>query len=466
MALRSRFAAIIIAAFLAQSTPAISAGASACEPKPLPSDAVPGTLSPTLLGAHLLFNQANDKMRARKDFLRSLAGIPIRNLRFPGGTIADNYLWRERKTGRDDWFPFNHKSSSDDLDFDEFMSVARCLGAQPAIVLNLRYWLAKGKMEEGMAEAEDWVRYANIEKKFAIRNWEFGNEVYGGKPQQQSPLTAEQYGAYYGELRSRLKKIDPQVELGMVLPNEPDFVAAGGSTSWWNGAIGSAGSKIDFVVLHKYPVPRPRKLMNTGSGMGEMLAVANSRLRKLAGRDVPIHLTEWNIGSRSAGNPKVVRHDSIGHALFVADALLDMADNGVLSANFWPLIGPRDQGLLDASDLSLNAAGQTMRLLGSLAGWRLDAGKTSEEGGLSLHVLANGGKRRALIAINRSKADRVLDYRGLVGPCEASAKILKPAGEASGVSSLAQRVSAISTESVDAEAFSLSAFSVTVLACR
>ena len=427
---------------------------------------MPGTFSPLLFGAHLLFNKATDDVRSKPAFLRSLESIPVSNLRFPGGTIGDNYLWREEKTARSDWFPFDYQASQNDLDFDEFMAVARCIGAQPTIVLNLRTWVARGDIEGGIAQAEDWLRYANQQKGHGIRYWELGNEVWGRKRQKQSPMLGAEYGRYYSTFRKRLKAIDPSIELGLVLPSKLEDVAMGDVGSWWDETIKGANGEIDYLVIHRYVVPPMRKLVRTGSTIDALLARIQEKTHASLGRPLPVHMTEWNIGSRSAGRPGIVRHDSIGHALFVADGLLDLAESGVRLATYWPLFGPADQGLLDKSDLSLNASGKAMKLLAPLAGWRIARVQSRVAPDMQISLLASGdNQQQAVVAINWSPRDVVVDWQALIGGCSASAQVLRPSGPVEIPEDLAAAAREDSAHNI-AGAYSLAGFSVAVITTR
>jgi hypothetical protein len=415
-----------------------------------------------LFGTHLLFNQAQDSVRANPNFLASLTSIPIRSLRFPGGTIGDNYLWREEKTARSDWFPVNYKASAQDLDFDEFMTVVKCLGGQASIVLNLRYWVAKGDIEGGIKEAEDWVNYANKQKGYGVRYWEFGNEEYFDTVQKLAPMSGAQYGKYYAAFRQRLKAIDPSIELGMVMPNDVSAKVARDNGPWWDDAMKGAQGEVDYVVIHRYVVPKVGKLLRTGSTIGEMLASIKAQMHTTPGKAVPIHLTEWNIGSRSIDNPNIIKHDTVGHALFVADAILDEAEQGVRFATFWPLLGPQEQGLLDKSSLSLNAPGEVMKMMASLSGWSIVKPQTNVSPGLQVSVFKDAGKRKAIVAINWTLDPQTVDWKNLAGDCPATARIIHAEGETVKRRSLFGKIVEGSSE-VSGGSYSLPGLSVAVI---
>jgi hypothetical protein len=218
----------------------------------------------------------------------------------------------------------------------------------------------------------------------------------------------------------------------MVMPNDIGATVAGDSGTWWDEAIKAAGGDIDYVVIHRYAVPRAGGLLRSGSGIGELLAAVKTKMQSSLGRTIPIHLTEWNIGSRSARNPNIVKHDTIGHALFVADALLDQAREGVRLAAYWPLFGPADQGLLDRSTYSLNAAGEVMQMLAPLVGWQVDDGGSAVAQGLQLSRFRQQQGALAIAAINWKTQPQPIDWTSIAGGCDATAVVMKP--QAAGVS--------------------------------
>ena len=424
-----------------------------------------GTLSPLLFGTNILITEVDDKLLANPSFHGSLTSIPLRSLRFPGGTIGDNYLWRQATTARPDWFPNNFKPGPGKLDFDEFMGLVKCLGGQPTIVLNLRSWLAQGKVDEALAEAEDWVRYANVEKGYGIRFWEFGNEVYGKRPQRQSPIMSMEYGKLYQEFRRKLKAVDPNIELGLVLSGAFGRIVPGDDYPWWTGAVEGAGRDIDYVVLHKYQRPKKHRFLKSGSRIGEFLKKANATMMAKFGRTWPIHLTEWNVSMRQADDPNGIKFDSIGHALFVADGLLDEADNNVRVADYWPLVGKINQGLIDRNH-ALSAAGKAMKLIERFAGWRMTAPQGELPAGLQVRMFAGAGHGRGAVIINWQPLGRALDWKPLTGDCAASADTLRPDSVAGERASLDAGVQEKSVASLATPSINIPGLSIMAIVCN
>ena len=84
-------------------------------------------------------------------------------MRYPGGSYADIYHWRDNTA------PGGYVAP--DTDFDHFMAGVQRAGAQAMVIANY----GTGTPQE----AADWVRYANVTKGYGVKYWEIGNELYG-----------------------------------------------------------------------------------------------------------------------------------------------------------------------------------------------------------------------------------------------------------------------------------------------
>ncbi len=424
-----------------------------------------GTLSPLLFGANIDITEVDAKLLANPAFHAALTSIPLRSLRFPGGAIGDNYLWRQATTARSDWIPQNFKPGPDTLDFDKFMGLVKCLGGQPTIVLNLRSWLAAGKVDEALAEAEDWVRYANVEKRYKIRFWEFGNDIYGKRPQRQSPITSMEYGKLYQEFRHKLKAIDPTVELGLVLPGAFGRNVPGDDYPWWAGAVEGAGRDIDYVVLQRYQKLKKNKFGKGGSRIDKFLKKADAKMMVEFGKTWPVHLTEWNITARAADDPNGIKFDTIGHVLFVADGVLDEAENNVRLATYWPLVGDNGQGLIDPNN-DLSAAGKAMKLIARFAGWRMSAPQDELPAGLQVRLFAGTGHERGAVIINWQVLGRALDWKALTGDCAAGTDTLRAVSAAGESADLDAAVQEKAVARLVKPTISIPGLSITAIACN
>jgi alpha-L-arabinofuranosidase len=84
-------------------------------------------------------------------------------MRYPGGSYADIYHWRDHTA------PGGYVAPN--TDFDTFMASVARVGAEPMIIANYGTGTAE--------EAADWVRYANVTKGYGAKYWTIGNENYG-----------------------------------------------------------------------------------------------------------------------------------------------------------------------------------------------------------------------------------------------------------------------------------------------
>jgi len=134
----------------------------------------------------------------------------------------------------------------DILDFDEFMTIARAIGAEPVLVIcfNSMYTAAtaggtKPTYDQLLETAVAWVKYANITKGYKIKYWEIGNETY-----LVDATTAFQYATDLIAFSAAMKAVDPTIKIG----------ANGSGSAWWNTILSLASGSIDWLSVHNYPV--------------------------------------------------------------------------------------------------------------------------------------------------------------------------------------------------------------------
>ncbi len=174
-------------------------------------------------------------------------------LRFPGGSLSDDYHWRTNTTGDNTW----QWATS----FDDFARVALATAARVVITVNY----GSGTP----AEAADWVRYANATQRYRFKYWEVGNENYGAwetddDPRPHDPYTyANRFKKYY----TRMKAVDATVKIGAVAVTGEDSFAnyadhpatnprTGQVHNGWTpvmlATLKRLGVTPDFVVHHRY----------------------------------------------------------------------------------------------------------------------------------------------------------------------------------------------------------------------
>ncbi|WP_184916703.1 LPXTG cell wall anchor domain-containing protein [Streptomyces luteogriseus] len=267
---------------------------------------------------------------AKVTSLMKAAGV--RQLRYPGGSGADDFHWKTHTMGNGGWIVPN-------TDFDRFMATAKKVGAQPILTANY----GSGTPQE----AADWVKYANVDKGYGVKYWEIGNEVYGNghygdgkgwETDNHADKSPKAYGKNLVAYSKAMKAVDPKVKIGAVLTTPgfwPDAEKAPGDTADWNNTVLSiAGSSIDFVIVHWYPGGKTTAdLLNTPSQIAGARSSLRSLIAKYAGSNaasVEIAVTETD----AVGSPALT---SQAAALFAPDTYMTWFEQGATHVDWWNL---------------------------------------------------------------------------------------------------------------------------------
>lgn len=226
------------------------------------------SLSQRPIGINMNFIMDDDanRLEATTPITEALRSMGVKYLRYPGGEKSDTYLWsvppfkqsipRLARIGTCEWPSGSwHLVESDlrtfkfdPLDFDEFMSLARAIGAEPVIVINYDS-MYKGSACGGITPTRNqllktavaWVRYANIKKRYGVKYWEIGNESYLNA--YNGGTTADQYAQDLVEFSQAMKAVDPSIQIG----------ANGLLPAWWQTVLPIASPYIDYLSVHEYP---------------------------------------------------------------------------------------------------------------------------------------------------------------------------------------------------------------------
>ncbi len=185
----------------------------------------------------------------------ALAELGTRILRFPGGSISDEYHWATGRTGTNTW-PWA-------TSFAQFANVATNAGAEVFITVNY----GTGTPEEAAA----WVRHANVTNRLGFKYWEIGNEIHGTweLDANQLPHHAYTYAVRAASYLELMRAADPTIKIGVVVTPGEDSYQNGytdhpvvnprtGQTKYgWTPVLLSTlkqlGAKPDFLIHHHYP---------------------------------------------------------------------------------------------------------------------------------------------------------------------------------------------------------------------
>jgi len=383
-------------------------------------------IDPRFFGVNTLFMVDDDASLADGKIARHLKAMPCRLLRYPGGDMADNYLWRTHTL--DDPKHWPGIGGPQTTDTDEFMALCRQVGAEPIFVVNLETGFVHGDLDKAAKDAADWVAHCNRTHDYGVKLWEIGNETYlytKGR-HKRARVTAEQYAQALAKFARAMKAVDPTIRIGAIGPMSPTAVSnwAEGEPRrpWWPTVVAAAGGAIDFAVVHRYYGWGGLDYERFAAGpirVGEPVARLKAFFReRLGGRRVPIALTEWNLGRHS-------KLTGMAAGLVIAEQVADYIAGGVDLACFWPLRMPGNhksfRALLDTRTNEPLAAYRVMKLLASNTADRLVASSASNAQVVPFASLAADGRTLVLFVLNKSPDAEGIDATVRLAGFEPSA---------------------------------------------
>jgi len=215
-------------------------------------------------GFCMSFLTDEDNSSRKQPLAVAIESMRMGSLRYPMGTLAENYLFHDLRTGPPkpgalkprvitrkkrpgSWaWAVNPDGTfkPEILDFDEFIVMCRRSNTIPVVLTATHAHLFPGsefKEEDVIRNAAEWVRYANVTRKLGIKYWELGNEVDLKHPREV--MSAEQYMAIYKKMATRMKAVDPGIRTGIGTCNAGKYAT---------GALKLFPELVDFIVVHHY----------------------------------------------------------------------------------------------------------------------------------------------------------------------------------------------------------------------
>ncbi len=282
--------------------------------------------------------------KATAGFLQNMG---TRIMRFPGGSLSDEYHWASNTTSSNTW--------TWATSFDHFAHIATNVNSQAFITVNY----GTGTPQE----AADWVRYSSVTKHYGLKYWEIGNENYGGwetdtNQLPQDPLTYANRAADY---IAQMKAVDPTIKAGVVVVTGEDSYATaypgravvnprtGRSHTGWTpvmlARLKSLGVTPDYVIYHNYPQGSGQEsdagLLQTSRAWASYAADLRQQLTDYLGAaqtNVELICTENNSVS---SNPSK-QTTSLVNGLFLADSLGQIAQTEFKAFVWWDLRNGQD----------------------------------------------------------------------------------------------------------------------------
>jgi alpha-N-arabinofuranosidase len=236
----------------------------------------------------------------RLDLLQALRNLAPAFIRWPGGSFASTYKWKEGVGpyvargyhpnvfwgGYSDYFGFGT---------DEFLGLCRTLNAEPMVVL-----AAPGTAPEQVEYAMDWVRYLNDPpttdwgrrraenghpEPHRVRLFQIDNEP------MNNGFTAERYAEIVNVYGARLREVAPDAQI----------VACGQKRSndmaWSEKVIDLAGKNFDILGVHNYEY-EPAAYESGLRRIRDYLLKLRDYIRASTRPQIRVGVLEWNL-SRS-----------------------------------------------------------------------------------------------------------------------------------------------------------------------
>jgi alpha-N-arabinofuranosidase len=233
----------------------------------------------------------------RPDLLQALRDLAPPFIRWPGGSFASTYKWKDgigphvsRRYhpnvmwgGYSDYYGFGT---------DEFLGLCRKLNTEPLIVL-----AAPSTDSEQVQYAMDWVHYLNDppttewgrlrasnghSEPYGVRYFQIDNEP------MNNGFTPEKYSEIVNVYGSRLRSMVPDVRI----------VACGQKRSndmeWSEAVIDLAGKNFDVLGVHNYEY-EPENFETGLRRIRDYLFKLRDYVRGSAHRNIEIGVLEWNL---------------------------------------------------------------------------------------------------------------------------------------------------------------------------
>lgn len=282
-----------------------------------------GPISPYLFGSNY-----GPWVSLRPETLPLAEEMGIRHLRWPGGAWGD-------------------ENTVTPLQVDQFVTLARRLGAEPYI--HVRF------LNSSPDQAAELVRYANLEKGYAIRFWSIGNEPSLYEAMGEG-WNAEAFAAEWRAFAGAMKAVDPTIQL--LGPEIHQFTGTddvdpkdSAGRDWLRTFLAANGDLVDIITVHRYPFPNnadrtpalPEELLADSPRWNQIARNLREVVRNETGRDRPIGFTEFNSHwSNAAGG--ATTPDSFLSALWLGDVLARLIQERVDIANYFLLVSGTAQG--------------------------------------------------------------------------------------------------------------------------
>ncbi|MHB9024395.1 MAG: hypothetical protein ACYC7E_09500 [Armatimonadota bacterium] len=306
-----------------------------------------------------------------REMLRRMESLRIPALRFPGGTISNNYHWRYgtgavhlRPTFPD---PVFKATMNYDFGVDDYLDLCHNQGFTPQLTINM----GTGTPDE----AGEWATYCA--RWFAGRGsepppiyFEMGNELEGHH--ELGHMTPGMYVAALREYVPAVREGYPAARIGVKADEHYYYLRTDQLQPWRDIVLADALDLADFFIIHSYQgawretdIDRQISVIDGIANVQGQLEGLIGAIRAAKGAQ-PVALTEWNYwlhAGQADGKGFYEPYDA-QHGLYVAGVLQMLARlaPNVELANFYNLINPMGVFLHHGADVVESCLADIFRL--------------------------------------------------------------------------------------------------------
>lgn len=294
----------------------------------------------------------------------------IRNLnphviRWPGGSLSDNYFWNQPYQQRPDDIPesispwYGMDTRDWQMSVDEYYQFLSNTNSTGHCIVNYgyaRYGTSKDPVAKAAHMAADWVRYDNGRSKF----WEIGNENYGswesghdidtalnqdGQPQTiDGTLYGQHCRIFIDSMRNAANEVGSDIKIGVVMFNAEESSYDPNQSDWNEQVLKEVGDLADFLSVHTYFTPKGKNLdadsiLHLYGEVGEIMDVIKGDLAEVGRPMIPLAMTEWNIFAEGS-----MQQVSYVNGMLAAIVLGEFIENGYGMGNRWILSNAWNDG--------------------------------------------------------------------------------------------------------------------------
>lgn len=279
-------------------------------------------------------------------------------LRFPGGSLSDEYHWASNKSLTNNW--------TWATSFGNFCHVATNANIKAQVYVTVNY--GSGTAEEAAA----WVRHANVTNNLGFKYWEIGNENYGTWERDTNEFSnhAYTYAVRATNYFAQMKAADPTIKIGMPVvtgeesynngySDHPAFNPRTGQThNGWTpvllSTLKSLGVTPDYFVYHFYHEwTNPSNPSSSNDDDASLLQASSNWAADAAnlrqqiadyfgpgGTNIELVVTENNSDSGAQGRQST----SLVNGLYYADSLGALMKTEFNAFIWWDLRNGTDTG--------------------------------------------------------------------------------------------------------------------------